>query len=155
MTLSADHPSRALRPNPTARLHGAITGAVPEAVIALVLRVGIAATFFLSGRTKVDGFLTLKDSTFFLFAEEYRVPLLPSDLAAYAATYAEHLLPVLLIVGLLTRPAAIALLGMTVVIQLFVVPGGWPTHLLWLGPLIYLIARGPGVLSLDRVLKLD
>lgn len=155
MTTSADHPSMATHANPLARIHGAITRAVPEAALSLVLRLGVAVIFFLSGRTKVDGFLTLKDSTFFLFAEEYRVPLIPSDLAAYVATYAEHLFPILLAVGLLTRPAAIALLGMTLVIQLFVVPGGWPTHLLWLGPLIYLTARGPGALSLDRWFKLD
>lgn len=141
--------------NPVARLYAAITTMVPEGAIALLMRVGIAVPFFLSGRTKVEGVLTLKDSTFYLFAEEYRVPLLPSDLAAYAATWAEHALPVLIVLGLLTRPAAFGLLVMTVVIQLFVVPGGWPTHLLWLAPLVYLIARGPGALSLDRMLKLD
>lgn len=141
--------------HPIARIHARITALVPEAAIALILRLGIATTFFLSGRTKVDGLLTLKDSTFFLFAEEYRVPLIPADMAAYAATYAEHLFPLLLVVGLLTRPAAIALVGMTLVIQLFVIPGGWPTHLLWLGPLVYLIARGPGGWSADRLLRLD
>lgn len=141
--------------NPVARIHQRITALIPEAPIALLMRIGIAVPFFLSGRTKVDGLLTLKDSTFYLFAEEYRVPLLPSDLAAYAATYAEHVLPILLVLGLLTRPAAFGLLAMTVVIQLFVIPAGWPTHLLWLAPLVYLIARGPGGLSADRLLKLD
>jgi putative oxidoreductase len=141
--------------NPVARLYAALTAMVPEGVIALLMRIGIAVPFLLSGRTKVEGFLTLKDSTFYLFAEEYRVPLLPSDLAAYAATYAEHALPILIVLGLMTRPAAFGLLVMTGVIQLFVVPGGWPTHLLWLAPLVYLIARGPGALSVDRLLKLD
>ncbi|MBU1539955.1 MAG: DoxX family protein [Alphaproteobacteria bacterium] len=141
--------------NPVARLHQRITNQVPEAPVALLMRIAVAAPFFLSGRTKVEGFLTLKDSTFYLFAEEYRVPLLPSDLAAYAATWAEHALPILIVLGLLTRPAAFGLLVMTAVIQLFVVPAGWPTHLLWLAPLVYLIARGPGAWSVDRLLRLD
>jgi len=138
-----------------ARIHERIAAAVPEWPLALLLRVGVAAPFFLSGRTKVDGLLTLSPSTQYLFAEEYRVPLLPPETAALLATYAEHLLPVLLVFGFATRPAALGLLAMTLVIQLFVVPGGWPTHLLWAGPLIYLIARGPGAASLDRLLKLD
>lgn len=138
-----------------ARLHERIAHAVPEWPLALLLRAGVAAPFFLSGRTKVDGLLTLSPSTRYLFAEEYRVPLLPPETAALMATYAEHLLPVLLVLGLATRPAALGLLVMALVIQLFVVPGGWPTHLLWAGPLIYLIARGPGAASLDRLLKLD
>lgn len=141
--------------NPVARIHARITALVPEGAIALLMRIGIAVPFFLSGRTKVEGLLTLKDSTFYLFAEEYRVPLLPSDLAAYAATWAEHALPILIVLGLMTRSAAFGLLVMTVVIQLFVVPTGWPTHLLWLAPLVYLIVRGPGPLSVDRLLKLD
>ncbi|MFN7109255.1 MAG: DoxX family protein [Brevundimonas sp.] len=138
-----------------ARIHQRVTDAVPEWPLALLLRVGIAAPFFLSGRTKVDGLLTLSPSTQYLFAEEYRVPLLAPDVAAYVATYAEHALPILLVLGLLTRPAAIGLLLMTAVIQVFIIPTGWPTHLLWAGPLVYLIARGPGAASLDRVLKLD
>lgn len=137
------------------RLYSAITGAVPDSVPALLLRLGVAAPFLLSGRTKVEGLLTVTDTTFYLFAEEYRLPLIPPDLAAYAATWSEHLFPVLIILGLATRFSAAALLGMTVVIQLFVVPTGWPTHLLWAGPLVYLLARGPGALSLDRVLRLD
>jgi putative oxidoreductase len=141
--------------SPISRVNARIAALVPESAIALLMRIGIAVPFFLSGRTKVEGLLTLKDSTFFLFAEEYRVPLLPPDLAAYAATWAEQALPILIILGLLTRPAALGLLVMTAVIQLFVVPGGWPTHLLWLAPLVYLIARGPGGWSMDRLLRLD
>lgn len=138
-----------------ARIHDRISAAIPDWPLALLLRLGVAAPFFLSGRTKVEGLLTITPSTRYLFAEEYRVPLLAPDLAAALATYAEHALPILLVLGLFTRPAALGLLAMTLVIQLFVVPGGWPTHLLWAGPLIYLIARGPGGVSLDRVLKLD
>ncbi len=141
--------------NVIARIHQRISAAIPDWPLALLLRLGVAVPFFLSGRTKVEGLLTITPSTQYLFAEEYRVPLLPPDLAATLATYAEHALPVLLVLGLLTRPAAIGLLGMTLVIQLFVIPGGWPTHLLWAAPLIYLIARGPGAASLDRQLGLD
>lgn len=141
--------------NPISRACARVSALVPESAIALLMRIGIAVPFFLSGRTKVEGVLTLKDSTFYLFAEEYRVPLLPPDLAAHAATWAEHALPVLIVLGLLTRPAALGLLVMTAVIQLFVVPGGWPTHLLWLAPLVYLISRGPGGWSVDRLLRVD
>jgi putative oxidoreductase len=125
---------------------------VPDTLIALGARLAVAAIFFLSGRTKVEGLLTLKDSTFLLFAEEYRVPLLPSDLAAHLATYAEHALPILLVLGLFTRCAALGLLGMTAVIQLFVYPDAWPTHLSWATLLLYLAARGGGGLALDRAL---
>ena len=128
---------------------------LPMSLLLLVQRLGIASVFFLSGRTKVEGLLTITPSTRYLFAEEYRVPLLSPDLAAALATYAEHVLPILLVLGLFTRPAAFGLLAMTLVIQLFVIPGGWPIHLLWAGPLVYLIARGPGRASLDRLLKLD
>lgn len=138
-----------------ARLYDRVTTAVPEWPLALLLRLGVAAPFFLSGRTKVEGLLTITPSTWYLFAEEYRVPLLPSDLAAALATYAEHALPIFLVLGLFTRSAALGLLAMTLIIQIFVIPGGWPTHLLWAGPLVYLIARGPGAASLDRRLGLD
>ncbi len=128
---------------------------IPEALIALIMRAGIAAVFFLSGRTKVDGLLTIKDSTFFLFSEEYKVPFLPTELAAYLATYAEHILPILLILGLGTRFAALGLLGMTMVIQLFVYPDAWSTHLGWAAILVYLIGRGPGAISLDALFGLE
>jgi putative oxidoreductase len=123
----------------------------PDALLLLVCRLGIAAVFFLSGRTKVEGFLTLRDTTFFLFQEEYPLPFLPPEAAAYMATYAEHFFPVLLVMGLFTRYAALALLGMTLTIQIFVYPDAWPTHLTWAGLLLPLIAKGGGALSLDRM----
>ncbi len=147
-------PARGVRPL-LERITAFIERAIPSWAVGLIARAGIASVFFLSGRTKVEGLLTISPSTVFLFAEEYRVPLLPPELAAHLATYAEHALPILLVLGLATRPAALGLLAMTLVIQLFVYPSGWPTHLLWAGPLFYLIARGPGAVSLDRVLKLD
>lgn len=119
-------------------------------LIALAARTGVAAIFFFSARTKVDGLLTVNDSTFLLFEEEYKVPLLPPDTAAYLATYAEHLFPLLLVIGLGTRLSAMALLGMTAVIQVFVYPGAWPTHLAWAVPMLYLIGRGGGSWTLDQ-----
>jgi putative oxidoreductase len=123
-------------------------------LLALVSRVAMAALFFQSGRTKVTGLLTVSDGTHALFREEYRVPLLPPELAAHLATYAEHLFPLLLVLGLATRLSALALLGMTGVIQVFVYPEAWPTHLSWAGLLLYLAARGGGTLSVDRALGL-
>lgn len=128
---------------------------LPPALPLLLARFGIAAVFFQSGRTKVEGLLTIKDSTYFLFSEEYHVPLIQSDIAAHLATYAEHLFPILLVLGFMTRLSALGLLGMTAVIQLFVYPDAWPTHLGWAALLITLIAFGPGGWSLDRLLKID
>lgn len=122
---------------------------LPHAVLALVDRLAIAAIFYLSGRTKVDGWLTVNDSAHALFRDEYQVPLLPPEVAAHLAAYAEHLFPLLLVLGLFTRFSALALLGMTAVIQIFVYPQAWPTHLSWAGLLLYLIARGGGKWSLD------
>lgn len=127
---------------------------LPASLLLLVQRFGIAAVFFLSGRTKVEGALTVSDSAFELFRYEYALPLVPPEAAAYAATYSEHFFPVLLVLGLFTRFAAAALLGMTLVIQIFVYPDAWPTHLSWAGLLLPLIALGGGKLSLDRALKI-
>ena len=126
---------------------------IPESLLLLVARFGIAAVFFQSGRTKVQGLLTLKPSTYDLFASEYHLPLIPSELAARLATGAEHLFPILLVLGLFTRLSALALLGMTTVIEIFVYPDAWPTHLSWAGLLLPLVARGGGKWSLDRFLS--
>lgn len=125
-----------------------------EDVLALVTRLGVAAIFFQSGRTKVDGLLHITDGTYSLFETEYHVPLLPPDIAAHVATYSEHLFSILLVLGLFTRLSALAFLGMTAVIEIFVYPDAWPTHLSWAGLLLFLIARGGGRFSLDRVLKI-
>ncbi len=119
-------------------------------VLALSTRIAVAAIFFFSARTKVDGLLTIKDSTYYLFAEEYKVPLLPPEFAAHIATYAEHLFPILLVLGLFTRLSALALFGMTAVIQIFVYPDAWPTHLSWAALMLYLIGRGAGAWSIDH-----
>lgn len=128
---------------------------VPHDLLALAARVAIAAIFFLSGRTKVDGLLHVTDSAYELFRTEYRLPLVPPEIAAHLAAYAEHLFPILLVLGLFTRLSAAALLGMTLVIQVFVYPDAWPTHLSWAALLLYLVGRGGGRLSLDHAMRID
>jgi putative oxidoreductase len=127
----------------------ALAERIPYSAIALASRVAVADIFWRSGRTKVNGF-SIREETFYLFREEYKVPLLPPDLAAYLSTFGEHVFPVLLVIGLASRLSALALFGMTLVIQLFVVPGGWPEHILWFSLLGLIIARGPGAISLDH-----
>jgi putative oxidoreductase len=136
------------------RFAGLARRVLPISLLLLVMRLGIAAIFFLSGRTKVEGWLTITDSAYELFKYEYALPLVPPELATVAATVSEHVFPILLVLGLFTRYAALALLGMTLVIQLFVYPDAWPTHLSWAGLLLPLVALGAGRFSLDRVLKL-
>ncbi len=143
--------------------------AIPYALIALFLRVVAAHPFFVSGQTKIEGptiggkILGLdlsfqiptevRDATFTLFADEYKIPLISPTVAAYAASGLEFILPLLLVFGLLTRLAAFVLLTMTMVIQIFVFPDAWWTvHAYWAAMLIVLIARGPGVISLDHLL---
>ena len=126
---------------------------LPDDLLLLVARFGAAAIFFLSGRTKVDGLLTISDTTYELFRSEYALPLVDPEIAAHAATYSEHFFPILLVLGVATRPAALALLGMTATIQIFVSPDAWPTHLSWVGLLLPLIAKGGGGWSIDRLIR--
>lgn len=131
-----------------------LSSIVGDSLLAVIARFGIAGVFFMSARTKVDGFLTVTDGTYVLFRDEYKVPLLAPEIAAHLATYAEHLFALLLVLGLFTRLSALGLLGMTAVIQFFVYPSAWPTHLTWAAVLLYLVGRGGGSLSLDRMLGL-
>lgn len=128
----------------------------PLSLLLLVQRLGIAAVFFMSGRTKIEdgSWLKISDGAFELFRTDYALPFIPPVPATYAATTAEHLFPVLLAFGLLTRISAGALLIMTAVIEIFVYPDAWPTHLSWAGLLLPLIALGGGKLSLDRLLRI-
>lgn len=139
---------------------------IPHSLIALLGRFSVAAVFWKSGQTKVEGLVLdpiagqfqlgwprLAESTIPLFQEEYRLPLLPPEIAAFAAAAAEHVLPLLLLLGLGTRFAALALLLMTVTIQVFVYPAAYPTHGVWATVLLYLLARGPGRASLDHWLE--
>jgi putative oxidoreductase len=136
------------------RLCALAAALLTPSMLLLVQRLGIAAIFFLSARTKVEGWFTISPGTFTLFEYDYALPFLPPVVAAYAATIAEHLFSTLLALGLATRASAIGLLGMTAVIQIFVYPDAWPTHLSWAGLLLPLIAHGGGRLSLDRLIGL-
>ena len=127
---------------------------LPPAFLLLVQRLGIAAVFFMSGRTKVDGLLTVNDSAFELFRTDYALPFVKPEIAAYAAAYSEHLFPILLVLGLFTRISAGALLVMTSIIEIFVYPDAWPTHLSWAGLLLPLVALGGGKLSFDNLFKI-
>jgi putative oxidoreductase len=127
--------------------------ALPLPVLLLVQRFALATIFFLSGRTKVDGWFTITDTTYELFRYEYAGVPLPSDFASVAATVSEHIFPMLLVLGLMTRFSALALLGMTATIQLFVYPDAWPTHLSWAALALPLVATGGGMWSLDHVLR--
>lgn len=131
-----------------------LEAATPHDLLALVNRLAVAAIFFLSGRTKVEGVLTVTEGAYELFRSEYKLPLIPPEFAAHAAAYAEHLFPVLLVLGLFTRLSAVALLGMTLVIQVFVYPDAWPTHLSWAALLLYLAGRGGGRIAVDKLLRI-
>ena len=133
-----------------------LSGAAVEGIALFCLRVAFAGIFWRSGRTKIaeGSWFTLSDTARSLFADEYSGVPLPPDIAAVAATAAEHLFPMLLLVGLATRLSAAALLGMTLVIQIFVYPDAWwPVHSLWVAMALVLIARGGGWLSVDNWLS--
>ncbi|MBV4459922.1 DoxX family protein [Pseudomonas sp. COR58] len=138
---------------------------IPHSLIAFIARFSIAAVFWKSGQTKVEGLAIdlvdgtfepgwphLADSTVPLFQSEYHVPLLSPELAAHLAAFAEHFFPVLILLGFATRFSALALLGMTLTIQLFVYPDAYPTHGTWAALLLYLMATGPGRLSVDHLI---
>jgi putative oxidoreductase len=127
----------------------ALLDRVPVAIPQLLFRFGMGLAFWRSAQSKLASW----DTTLLLFREEYRVPVLPPGLAAYLATAVELTAPILLVLGLAARLGAAAMLCMTLVIQLFVYPQSYPDHLLWAGPLLYLIIRGPGAVSLDHLIR--
>lgn len=122
---------------------------VPHCLLALPLRVAVAWVFWSSAMTHLANW----ETTLELFETEYQLPFLPPGPAAYMAVSIEVTTPVLLILGLLTRPACLVLLGMTAVIEIFVYPLAWPTHIQWAAMLLVLLCRGPGVLSLDWLIR--
>ena len=134
-------------------LAGVLSRWIGHDLLALASRIAIAAIFYFSGRTKIEGFLTITDAAYELFRSEYKLPLIAPEIAAHAAVCAEHLFPLLLVLGLFTRLSALALLAMTLTIQVFVYPDAWPTHLSWAALLLYLIGRGGGAFSVDKLLK--
>ena len=121
---------------------------VPYTFLAIPLRLAVATVFWNSAMTKLANW----DTTVALFVDEYKVPLLPPEVAAYIAVTIELTTPVLLVLGLLTRPTAVVLLAMTLVIEVFVYPLAWPTHIQWAAMLLILLCRGPGRLSMDDLL---
>jgi putative oxidoreductase len=136
---------------------------IPHSPMAFLARFSIAAVFWKSGETKVQGFAidlvnrefvwgwpSLSDSALILFRDEYRLPFLAPEIAAPMAAFAEHFFPVLLLFGLATRLSALALLGMTLTIQLFVYPDAYPTHGTWAAVLLFLLSHGPGKWSIDH-----
>lgn len=122
---------------------------VPYTLLALPLRLAVATVFWNSGTTKLANW----DATLQLFQDEYRVPLLAPEWAAHLAASIELSTPILLLLGLGTRLAALVLLGMTAVIEIFVYPQAWPTHIQWAAMLLVLLCRGAGRLSLDAVIR--
>ena len=139
---------------------------IPYAITALVARIAISGVFWKSGQTKVEGFAVdlfagntelgwprLSDSAVDLFRDEYQLPLIAPEIAAPLAAFAEHLFPLMLLLGLGTRLGALGLLAMTAVIQFFVYPSAWTTHGLWAAVLLMLITMGPGRLSVDAWLS--
>ncbi len=141
----------------------AVFSRIPDSLIALIGRFSVAAIFWKSGQTKVQDFAIdivageftigwprLSDSVVDLFRDEYRLPLIPPEWAAVMAAFAEHVFPVLLLIGLATRFSALALFFMTLVIQVFVYPDAYPTHGVWMTVLLLLVARGGGAVSLDH-----
>lgn len=132
-----------------------ISGRLPESLMLLFMRVVLAGIFWRSGQTKLaeGSWFRISDSAFYLFETEYSGVPLPSHFAAVMATVSEHLFPVLLVLGLFTRAAALALLGMTMVIQIFVYPDAWWTeHSLWVAMQLALVVRGAGLISFDNLL---
>lgn len=135
---------------------------IPDNIIALIFRLAIANVFWRSVQTKINGwevfgqslqFFNLGSNTFTLFRYEYSVPILSYTQAAYLATSAEFFFSIMLALGLATRIAVLGLLGVTAVIQIFVYPDAWPTHILWFAALLYLLKNGGGAFSLDKLLK--
>ncbi|MFO1087676.1 MAG: DoxX family protein [Reyranellaceae bacterium] len=150
---SISHDAATLDTSLVGRLDAARTLArrFPLSVLELGMRLAVGATFFRSGMNKLQSF----DSAVALFREEYRLPLLPPEIAAYLGTAVELGAPVLLALGLFARLGAVALLTMTLVIQFLVYPANWPEHLMWASILAYVLTRGPGALSIDRVIAFN
>ncbi len=145
---SSPHFSRASQTEGLIPAAVAVLERFPTSLLSLAFRVAVATVFFRSGLTKIASW----DATVALFDMEYMLPFIPAELGAYLAATLELAAPVLLVLGLLTRPAAAALLGMTTVIQLFVYPENWPDHILWASILLYLVMRGAGAISVDHLI---
>ncbi|MDA8110653.1 MAG: DoxX family protein [Betaproteobacteria bacterium] len=123
--------------------------AIPYTLLAIPLRLAVATVFWNSAMAHLANW----QSTLYLFGTDYKLPFLPPVLAAYMAISIELSTPVLLVLGLFTRVAALVLLGMTAVIEIFVYPQAWPTHIQWAAMMLVLLCRGPGAWSIDHLLR--
>src|SRR6202795_1716793 len=152
MIRSLDTPAE----NPSAligamRTVAAMLDKIPQSLISLAARIFPAAVFWMSGQTKVEG-VHVTDNAIALFRDEYALPWIAPGPATNIAAFSEHFFPPLLVMGLASRLSALALLGMTAVIEIFVYPDAWPTHGVWATCFLVVIARGPGIFSLDHLL---
>jgi putative oxidoreductase len=158
--------------NFTARCVDAMCWLLPYALVGLLLRLVMARVFFVAGQSKVDGPavaiavpgldwtvatvtlpMAVKDGTYQAFDQFAALPL-PSWIAAPVVSAAEFVLPVCLVLGLATRFTALALLIMTIAIQVFVAPQAlWSLHIYWISILLVLISLGPGLISVDHLLR--
>ena len=125
---------------------------IPHDLVALVSRLSIGAVFWQSGQTKVDGW-HVTDNAIYLFQTEYKLPFVDPSIAAHLSAFAEHFFPLLLWIGFASRLSALALIGMTLVIEIFVYPDAWPTHGTWAVCFLVIIAGGPGRVSLDHLIS--
>jgi len=164
LTSSGNAPTGGMVPRLTALIQSVqgLMGQLPNTLLAFIARFSIAAVFWKSGQTKIEGLAIdivsgtftwgvprLSENAVFLFKDEYKLPILSPELGAMLAALGEHILPIFILLGLATRLSALGLLGMTMVIQLFVYPGAYATHGTWAAVLLYLMAHGPGKLSID------
>ena len=120
----------------------------PFAMLQLIARISVGAVYWNSGLTKIASWKT----TVVLFRDEYKVPVLPPEIAATLAATTELSMPVLLVLGLFSRLATLPMLGMAFVIQTFVYPEDWTEHLTWATMLLLILTRGPGPIALDALI---
>ncbi len=142
------------------RLERTLAFFVPVSLTSLVARIALAVPFYKSGLTKWDGFLQLSDTPPLLFAEEFKLHVFGQTfdypfptLMAWGSSIGEIVLPILLVLGLFTRFAAVGLLAMTALIQL-TIPDGWANfHLPWAALALAIIYMGPGKIAFDNFLR--
>jgi putative oxidoreductase len=142
------------------RLEGLITSLVPTSLASLVARIALAVPFYKSGLTKWDGFLQISETPEYLFTEEFKLHIFGQvynypfpALMAWGSSIGEIVLPILLVLGLFTRFAAVGILLMTAMIQL-TIPDGWANfHLPWAALALSIICMGPGKIALDNFLR--
>jgi putative oxidoreductase len=139
---------------------------IPYSAVALVLRLVMARTFFVSGQEMVDGArfslggydfslpFPLRDEALRVYETVFAASNIPSKLIAYAASFAEFLLPALLVIGLATRFSALALILLTVMLGQYITPGQfWPLHVYWYAILLVLLSCGAGTVSADYLIR--